>query len=207
MNLEKIINFEGKRNCSLTLFIPSNLINKSINFVEKSITVIKHENKKRQLLNILSVIKSNIKNINKNKHDSLIICCGLDTSNKIEYFNLVPNKKINELEYYYDYKFHINKIYDLMYDNIEFIYKKDLLDTLQQSELIVYEKDLEKFIELRLISDVFYFSNDILDYNYINKSIEYSYQIKIFSLDSNLLTDVQKRYGKIVGILYFKIEI
>lgn len=207
MDLEKIINFEGKRNCSLTLFIPSNQISKTINFVEKSITTIKHENKKRQLLNILSVIKSNIKNINKNKHDNIIICCGLDTTDKIEYYNLTPNKKINELEYYYDYKFHINKIYDFMYDNIEYIYKKDLLETLQESDLIVYEKDLEKFIELRLISDIFYFSSDILDYNFVKKSIEYSYQIKIFSLDSNLLNDVQKRYGKIIGILYFKIEI
>ena len=138
MDLEKIINFEGKRNCSLSLFIPSNQLSKSISYVEKSVSMIKHENKKRQLLNILSVIKSNIKNLNKNKHDNLIICCGLDTTNKIEYFNFVPNKKINELEYYYDYKFHINKIYDLMYDNIEFIYKKDLLDTLQNNELIVY---------------------------------------------------------------------
>ena len=178
MDLVKIINFEGKRNCSLTILIPSNQISKSISYVEKSVSMIKHENKKRQLLNILSVIKSNIK-----------------------------NKKINEMEYYYDYKFHINKIYDLMYNNIEFIYKKDLLDTLQQSELVVYEKDLQKFIELRLISDIFYFSNDILDYNYVKKSIECSYQIKIFSLDSNLLTDVQKRYGKIIGILYFKIDI
>ena len=207
MDLEKIINFEGKRNCSLSLFIPSNQISKSISYVEKSVSMIKHENKKRQLLNILSVIKSNIKNLNKNKHDNLIICCGLDTTNKIEYFNLVPNKKINELEYYYDYKFHINKIYDLMYDNIEFIYKKDLLDTLQNNELIVYEKDLNKFIDLKFVSDIFYFSNDILDYSFVKKSIECSYQIKIFSLESNLLADIQKRYGKIVGILYFKIEI
>lgn len=207
MDLEKIINFEGKRNCSLSLFIPSNQISKSISYVEKSVSMIKHENKKRQLLNILSVIKSNIKNLNKNKHDNLIICCGLDTTNKIEYFNLVPNKKINELEYYYDYKFHINKIYDLMYDNIEFIYKKDLLDTLKNNELIVYEKDLNKFIDLKFVSDIFYFSNDILDYSFVKKSIECSYQIKIFSLESNLLADIQKRYGKIVGILYFKIEI
>ena len=126
MDIEKIINFEGKRNCSLTIFIPSNLINKSISFVEKSISMIKHKNKKRQLLNILNVIKNNIKVINKNKHDNLIICCGLDTTNKIEYYNLTPNKKITELEYFYDYKFHINKIYDLTYDNIEFIYKKEL---------------------------------------------------------------------------------
>ena len=207
MDLEKIINFEGKRNCSLSLFIPSNQISKSISYVEKSVSMIKHENKKRQLLNILGVIKGNIKNLNKNKHDNLIICCGLDTTNKIEYFNLVPNKKINELEYYYDYKFHINKIYDLMYDNIEFIYKKDLLDTLKNNELIVYEKDLNKFIDLKFVSDIFYFSNDILDYSFVKKSIECSYQIKIFSLESNLLADIQKRYGKIVGILYFKIEI
>ena len=71
--INKIINFEGKRNCSLTILIPSNQISKSISYVEKSVSMIKHENKKRQLLNILSVIKSNIKNINKKVKIKIIL--------------------------------------------------------------------------------------------------------------------------------------
>lgn len=206
MNLQEIISFEGKRNCSFTLFVPENCLNKAIKQIEKKIFSIKHESKKKQLVNILNKIKQETK-VYIQKHKDVIICCGLDNSQQIKFYKLDPYEKILIIEYFYDYKFHINKIYDFLYPNIKFVTDlKELnnwVKVLDNNELIVYENELNKFLELNLISDILYFSNDILSLDYVYKSTECNCKISIFSEISNNIT---QKYGKLIGILYFKID-
>lgn len=206
MNLQEIINFEGKRNCSLTLFVPENCLNKIIKQIEKKIFSIKHESKKKQLVNILNKIKQETK-VYIQKHKDVIICCGLDNSQQIKFYKLDPYEKISIIEYFYDYKFHINKIYDFLYPNIKFVTDikeiNNWVKVLDNNNLIVYENELNKFLELNLISDILYFSNDILSLGYVHKSTECNCKISIFSEISNNIT---QKYGKLIGILYFKID-
>lgn len=206
MNLQEIINFEGKRNCSLTLFVPENCLNKIIKQIEKKIFSIKHESKKKQLVNILNKIKQETK-VYIQKHKDVIICCGLDNSQQIKFYKLDPYEKISIIEYFYDYKFHINKIYDFLYPNIKFVTDikeiNNWVKVLDNNNLIVYENELNKFLELNLISDILYFSNDILSLDYVHKSTECNCKISIFSEISNNIT---QKYGKLIGILYFKID-
>ena len=206
MNLDKIINFEGKRNCSLTLLVPSNLLNKKLLQIEKRIFGLKHENKKKQLLNIINRIKSETKNIDEN--NELIICCGLDNNSNIEYYQLNPIKKIEDFEYYYDYKFHINKLYKFMFKNIEYISDKDknLLINNLDDELIIYEKEINKYIENNLISEILYLSNESINLNYIKKSEDHNFQIKLFTFNDIELKEIQKKYGNMIGILHYKIN-
>lgn len=206
MNLQEIINFEGKRNCSLTLFVPENSLDKIIKQIEKKFFTIKHESKKIQLINVLNKIKKETK-VYVKKHKDVIICCGLGNNQQIHFFKLDPYKKISNIEYFYDYKFHINKIYDFLYPNIKFVTDlKELnnwVKVLDNNDLIVYENELNKFLGLNLISDILYFSNDILSLDYVHKSTECNCKISIFSEISNNIT---QKYGKLIGILYFKID-
>lgn len=206
MDLDKIINFEGKRNCSLTLFIPRNCLKKTIVQVEKKIFTIKHENKKFQLVSILNEIKKEAKKIPE-KHDNFIICIGLSNNNQIEFFKLNPEKQILNIEYFYDYKFHINKIYEFLYSNVKIIndlnQQNEWVKILSNNDLIIYENEINKFIELNLISDLLYFSNDILDISYVKKSQEFKFNISIFPFIED---SIRKQFGNIIGILYFKIS-
>ena len=206
MNLQEIINFEGKRNCSLTLFVPENSLDKIIKQIEKKFFTIKHESKKIQLINVLNKIKKETK-VYVKKHKDVIICCGLGNNQQIHFFKLDPSEKILNIEYFYDYKFHINKIYDFLYPNIKFVTNLNELNSwvkiLDGSNLIVYENELNKFLELNLISDILYFSNEIISFDYVHKSTIFNYKINIFPDSSN---NIIKRYGKIIGILYFKLD-
>ena len=204
MNLDKIINFEGKRNCSLTLFIPNNSLNKSINYVEKAISSIKHDNKRKQLIQVIQKIKKETKSLNTN--ENVIICCGLDQTNSVEFFNLTPKKEIIKLEYFYDYKFHINKIYEFIDDNVEMQSNKELISKyLQKDELLIYEKELEENIIMKAISCIYWFNlENPISSKYIDLSKKYNFKIKIICVENHILKEYNKRYGNVIGILYNK---
>ena len=124
--INKIINFEGKRNCSITLLLKSNdKYSLTLDQIERKINSIKHENKKKQIRLVINKIKKETKDLDNNndfKEKGIIICCGLKSSDEsTEYFELNPSKIIKENEYYYDYKFNIGKIFDKIYETIEYI--------------------------------------------------------------------------------------
>jgi hypothetical protein len=213
MNINKIIEFEGKRNCGLTFFIPPNYeFKKSIIQIDKNINGLKHENKKRQLKQVINKIKKEIKDVYQFKNNGIIICCGLNNNNEIEFYQKFPIKKINKIEYFYDYKFNINKIFQNIYSSIEYLHDKDQekyinnLDKLRNNGLLVYQKELYKYIELNLIKTVLYFSHDDLKLLLIDKSKKYNFNIKLFTYDCIKLSEIQKNYGKYVGILHYKVD-
>jgi hypothetical protein len=213
MELNKIIDFEGKRNSSFTFLIPPNSpFKKNISQIDKKIHGLKHENKKRQLKKVINRIKEATKGINRYGGNGMIICCGLNNNSEIEYYQIEPLRKISQIEYYYDYKFHINKIFESTFNTIDFIQAEEQktwlekLEALRNKELIVYEKEIDKYMELNLISTVLYFSNDIINLLFVNKSTDYNFQIKIFSFNSLQQKEIQNIYGKYIGILHYKVD-
>ena len=81
MSIDKIVNFEGKRNCSITLLLKVNdRYSSTLDQIERKISSIKHENKRKQLKNVIYRIKNETKDLYNNydfKERGLIICCGL----------------------------------------------------------------------------------------------------------------------------------
>ena len=51
------------------------------------------------------------------------------------------------------------------------------------NDLIIYENEMNKYIENNLISEILYFSNDSINFNYIKKSEDYNFQIKLFTFN------------------------
>jgi hypothetical protein len=213
MNIDKIINFEGKRNCALTFIIPPHTyFQKSINQINKKINGLKHENKKRQLRRVLNKIIEETKDTKQYDKFGKIICCGLNNSSQIEYYIIEPVKKIKDMEYFYDYKFHLNKIFQNIYKTVDYIDKKkqknylEQLNKLRNDGMLIYHKELNKFTEQKLIKNVLYFSNNIIDKKLIDESIDNNFNIKIFTLDKIILDDIIKKFGNYIGILHYKVE-
>ena len=210
--LNDIVAFEGKRNCALTIFMSANCdYNKLINSLEKQIYTIKHENKKRQLISVINKIKrftkANLMNIDYFKTKGIIICCGLsNTDTTVEYFEIEPNKIIIENEYFYDYKFNINKIFEKYFYTIEFESTKLIqneLDKLRKKELILFKKEINEDIYDSL-SHIIHLSNEFLDINLCIDSIKYNFKIKIIN-DTDKLLNLKSSYGDMIGILYYQL--
>ena len=206
--INKIINFEGKRNCSITLLLKSNdKYSLTLDQIERKINSIKHENKKKQLRIVINKIKKETKDLNNNydfKEKGIIICCGLKSSDETaEYFELNPSKIIKENEYYYDYKFNIDKIFYKIYETIEYIdYDIKELNKLREKELIIYEKEIKDYIEMNAIDYLFYFSNNDLTLELCNLSKEYNFKIKIVKCLPYQQKELINSYGNFIGIIY-----
>lgn len=206
--INKIINFEGKRNCSITLLLKFNdKYSLTLDQIERKINSIKHENKKKQLRLVINKIKKETKNLNNNydfKEKGIIICCGLKSSDEsTEYFELNSSKIIKENEYYYDYKFNIGKIFDKIYETIEYIdYDIKELNKLREKELIIYEKEIKDYIEMNSINYLFYFSNNDLTLELCNLSKEFNFKIKIITCLPYQQKELISSYGNFIGIIY-----
>ena len=222
--LDIIVNFEGKRDSCLTIIIPSNSFEKNISKIKRKIFTIKHQSKKNQLLEIIDVIEKNHNSL-KFKNKNLIICCGMKvskSSNEIEFYEFECLKSIDDLEYYYDYKFYVNRVISLINSNIDYLNIKttsNIFSYLEsKQELIIYEKELNKYLDSGLISYLILFefnntlndSSNALDFSeLVKKSKDNNFDIKIYKtkLDSNYESDkIKSNYGKLIGILYYKID-
>ena len=209
--LNDIVEFEGKRNCALTIFMSANCdYNKFISSLEKQIFTIKHENKKRQLISVINKIKRftklNLTSLEYFKTKGIIICCGLSNiDSTVEYYEIEPNKIINDNDYYYDYKFNINKIFEKYFYTIEFESTKliqNQLDKLRQKELILFKKEINTDI-YDSISYIIHISNEFLDLNLCIDSIKYNFKIKIIK-ETDIINNLKSTYGDMIGILYGK---
>lgn len=213
MIIDKIINFEGKRNCSITLLLKANdKYSSTLSQIERKISAIKHDNKRKQLKNVIYRIKNETKDLYDNhdfKINGIIICCGLKSSDdSTEYFVVNPTKKIEENEYYYDYKFNINKIFEKIYDTIDYVdYDINELNKLREKELIIFEKEINEYIEINAISYLLYFSNEDLSLNLCNLSKEHNFKIKVVNCLPFQQKELNKTYGNFIGVLYYKLNL
>lgn len=205
--LKDITSFEGKRNCALTLIISENCnCNKIINQIEKQINTIKHENKKRQLRLVINKLKKETKKyIQENRSKGLIICCGLSNDNEtVQYYEINAVKSIIEsYEYFYDYKFNINKIYEKMFESIEFknISKKEI-DKLREKELILFKKEIDESVYDSL-SYIIYISTDFINLDLCIDSINHNFKIMV--IEENI-PELKTNYGDMVGVLYYRMN-
>lgn len=213
MIIDKIINFEGKRNCSITLLLKAyDKYSSTLDQIERKISAIKHDNKRKQLKNVIYKIKNETKDLYNNcdfKERGIIICCGIKSSDdSTEYFEVNPIKKIEENEYYYDYKFNINKIFEKIYDTIDYInYDINELNKLREKELIIFEKEINEYIEINAVSYLLYFSNEDLSLHLCNLSKEHNFKIKVVTCLPFQQKELNKTYGNFIGVLYYKLNL
>ena len=207
MDLSKIISFEAKRNCAITLLLSANNnYQKSISQIERKISAMKNESKRKQLKLVIDKLKKEskkIQNLTFYKSKGLIICCGLSNIGElIEYFQFEPTKIIYENEYFYDYKFNINLIFEKLYETIEFAnFSLNDLNKLREKELIIFKKEINENI-YEFLSYIIYLSDDFIDQELCNNSIKYKFKIKILKEENN--DSIKLQYGDMVGVLYYK---
>ena len=101
-----------------------------------------------------------------------------------------------------------------MYKNIEFIETNESkefqmlmnkINKLKNDELIIYETEINNYIDNNIISNFYYFSTDTLDIYYLNKIEKYNFNFIMFTgINDIVLKKLQKNYGKIIGSLYFE---
>lgn len=90
-DLSHIEAFEGKRNSVITLFIPPDLkFKKNLEGIERSVRAIKHANKRGQILKVLNCIDDRISDKSSFDGTGMIVCCGINMQNSVEYYEVVP---------------------------------------------------------------------------------------------------------------------
>jgi len=206
--LRKIKNFEGKRNCVLTILIPPNYdFRKDTKRVRSKISGIKHKYKRRQLLRVMAVIWDEIKYVPKFIVNGIIICAGLNKHDRIDYYSLTPSKRIQSFEYYYDYIFNYNKINEYMYKNVITIQNekvKDLIkniDNFMKNDKIVYENKINEYIESDLIDTVIHMCDESVPEIFLEKSVNKNLKVNI--LDSHKIDNYIIKNNKYIGFLKY----
>ena len=205
MDLSEIKDFEGKRNCCLTFFIPPKIdFRKNLLKVEKKINSLKHENKRKQLRLVMKTINSKLNNISSFETTGTIICAGLNNMMEVKYYQIVPKKIIEDFEYFFDYNFHYNKILEKC--NLNFSYatiqqQKNIiskLPNLRDSNKIIYAKELYNLNDYKNIKTIYYFSEEIIPDYLVN------IRKPIIMLQTNYkTTHLIKEYSKTIGVLFY----
>lgn len=206
--LRKIKNFEGKRNCVLTILIPPNYdFRKDTKRIRSKISGIKHKYKRRQLLSVMTVIWDKIKYVPKFTVNGIIICAGLNKQDRIDYYSLIPSKRIQIFEYYYDYIFNYNKINEYMYKNVTIIppeQTKDIIkeiDNFMKKDKIVYENKMNDYIDTNLIDTVIHMGNESVPEIFLEQSVNTALKVKI--LDSCKIDNYIIKNNKYIGFLKY----
>lgn len=210
--ITEIDEFEGKRNCVLTIFIPPNIeFKKDITRIEKSIYNIKNEFKKEQLIPIIKKIKGKLSGKNKISGNGMIVCCGLSLHhNNVYYKDLLSNKIIDSFEYYYDYNFHTNRIMTYMLNNVCYLEPKfnkkvshDLKQLLVKNRLI-YPKKAKKWFDQNLVKTIYYLSPTAIPSELLQLSIDKKIQVIIHNGE---LTEMINKDLQYVGVLKVSLDL
>lgn len=206
--------FCGKRNTVITLFIPPNLkITKSLEPIQRQIKAIKHSNKRGQINQVVNCIINNNSTVDKYNGKGMIICAGLGKDNKVTYVQIIPNKLVEKVQYYYDDTFHIDLIRTYIYsDSIIFIpcaqndtnkINKGIVDG---TNIYTIGEDIKKGFQLNLIKTIYFFGSDIIPKDLLDNVIKNNVTICKFDSDDIYRKDFQKKYGDVVGELYYSQE-
>lgn len=204
--LKKIGEFVGKRNCALTFLIPSNYkFDLDMKRIKKSITSIKHENKRKQLLKVINYLFLEIKDYKTFDGLGRIICTGLNKFGKVEYYMCKANKKIPTFQYYFGYYFYSNKIKEFMFNNIEFVKDKkattSMINTYVVEDKIVYQNKIRDYLDTDLLHTIIYFSGVNIPNWILKPCVKNKIKIKIFN-DKNL-DDLIVKDNDYIGILKY----
>ena len=216
--MEKVIEldkFDGKRNTALTFIIPPNYdFRKDYNKIKKIHSTIKSSKRKGKLVSVTTEIDSKLTNIVKFSGNGCIICCGLDKSSKPDYYQIDINVELKEFEYYYGYGFETNRIKQLLFkENIQKLESneeteiRNLIKKGFEDGLSVVKTELNVVIEQNMVSKVYYFSHENVPWQLLNSSMCKGFKIIMMNMEDVNNRDMAKKYGDLIGYLYYKIDV
>jgi hypothetical protein len=188
--LSALDQFEGKRNCVFTLFIPPEThIAKHLKAIGSAVSRIKNEYKKDQLLKVYEKLDSKVLNCynKKRSKNGLIVCCGLGKDDKIIYHSLSPTILVAKYEYFYDYEFHMNGIRKYFFDNMVILDekgKKVLVRDIENkimSDSAVFNNKINECLDMNVLDYIVSFTTETIPLNMLIKSKSNNSRIIIFS--------------------------
>ena len=207
--------FDGKRNTALTFIIPPNYdFWKDYNKIKKIHSAIKSSKRKGKLVSVTNKIDSSLSNVAKFSGNGCIVCCGLDKSSEPDYYQIESQVMLKEFEYYYGYGFETNRIKQLLFK--EYVKK---LDTSEENEvrnllikgfedgLSVVTTELDVVIKQNMVSKVYYFSSKNVPWKLLRSSMDGKFEIIMMNMEDINNRDMARKYGELVGYLYYKIDV
>jgi hypothetical protein len=209
---DEVIGFEGKRNTVLTFMIPPYYeFKKDLNKILRITQQIKHQNKKTQILAVLKKIDVELQDATVIINKGGVICCGLDNMNEVCYYFLDSPSLIKKFEYYFDYKFHIERINEIFNEDVvEILNEKDAVERLKKIEGSILACDhkiqlgaeVEQSINNSICKNIIVINSDVLE-RYIEQSRNSS--IKIYKINSvnEYVVNFSIKYGNTVSELYY----
>jgi len=213
--MDKIEEFRGKRNTALTIMLPPGInIRKQLDPIDRKVKAMKHKNKSGQIHAVIKKIFAE----NEDKITSgngLIVCAGLGNDKDIFYQEIEPKKKIKEFFYDYFDTFDLDRIREYLYDMVErctdfdnLVYCKQINASISSgSRKCVLGNEIEKAIEMKVLSTLFWFSSDRIDKNLLQKAEKLGFKIIIMDMEKQVCKDLVQKYGSKLGFLYYEISL
>lgn len=153
--------FSGRRNAVITLIIPPDTkFIKFLDGVKRQVRMIKHQNKRYQINQVLYYIDSRLEGATRFGGNGRIICCGFNKKDEAVYYELESPNKIQEFEYHYGYTFHVARIMEIYYEDV--IYeaeseeigglKKHIMDA---DNMIALGEEIETALDMKIVDRVY----------------------------------------------------
>ena len=215
--IQQLDQFEGKRNCALTFFIPPDYnFQRDLLKVDKSITTLKHKNKKYQLMQVMKEVYAKLNDDGQQKPyqcsgNGIIICCGMNKMSTVQHFQCLPAQQIESFEYFFDYVFNMNKIRHYLFDHItyptteeEFISYRGKLSQSMRVDMVLYQQELEQEMNNVSLSHLYYFSDQPLPLHLLEYSVQNKCQVVLMDTTHQNNLEFSKKYGKTIGVLRWK---
>ena len=215
--IKQLNNFEGKRNCALTFFIPPDYnFQKDLLKVDKSITTMKHKNKKYQLIQVMKEVYAKLNDDGKQQPyqcsgNGIIVCCGMNKMSTVQHFQCLPVHQIESFEYFFDYCFNINKIIHYLFDHIiypttekDFNSYREKLSQSMRVDQVLYQQELVQEMNNVSLSHLYYFSEEPLTLHLLEYSVQNKCQVVLMDTNHRHNLDFSKKYGNMIGILRWK---
>lgn len=213
----EIETFQGKRNSVLTLFIPPLIDFKKeyLESIKRNIKSIKHSNKRGQALRVIDRIFAETKDIKKYESIGKIICCGLSLTDDIVYIAFSPPIIIKSFEYYFDYVFNLQRIYEIFNsDVIKKISNEDqdirsakMIKLIEDDIRIVAigDNEIAMAIELKILEEIYYLSNEDMNPDLIRRVRDAN--TNIIKIDpSRDLANKLSKLGNMIGLLRYRYD-
>lgn len=215
--IKKLEKFTGKRNAVITLIVaPETDFPKYMDKIYRQVKAIKHSNKRYQILRALNWLKGENSDIKKFGGNGAILCSGYNIYNVTTYCRLNPPYEIQENEYYYGYKFNIQRIREIFYQEIikklDETEEKNILTEVanhinNSTNLIVIGDELEYALEMKVVDVIYYMLDIPISYELIEKVKGSKAVIIKIDIDRADNKDMAKKYGSLLGKLKYPLAI
>lgn len=206
--------FRGKRNTVLTIFFPPNSdFQKDMDSLRRQINMIKHGNKKWQILQVIDLIFTfpQNKELKKIEGNGKIILAGCSNQNEPFYYELYPPNKLEKFEYYYDFFFYMDRVREIWYQDVMVVpenkEKENMIKKLEEGliqgrgDILLGEGRINSAVKMGLVKELYRFTEKDTDDGRIeaikNKNAKI---IKIVN------PDMEKKYGPEIGVMWFSLE-